>query len=143
MNRRGFTLIEVMIVIVITGILANIAIIALRGYRVKAEASRVLGDVQVIRVAVMGYYADFNGWPPEAAWSDTPPGLEPYLPVGFSFQRNGSGGPVDYRWRASADSGVAIQIGTLRADPSLVPLIEQGLKRPYTVDGWRLDQIIE
>jgi len=48
----------------------------------------VLGDLQVVRVAVMSYYADYNQFPVEAGAGTAPPNMEKYLPAGFGFQRD-------------------------------------------------------
>lgn len=49
--ERGFTLVELMTVVVITGILATVAISSLRGYVTAARSSEALAMVQSIRAA--------------------------------------------------------------------------------------------
>jgi type IV pilus assembly protein PilA len=58
MNNRGFTLIELMIVIAIIGILAAIAIPNFIAYRDKAYCSAAETDVQSIIGAISDYFSN-------------------------------------------------------------------------------------
>ena len=88
-GRLGFTLIELLVVMSIISILAGIALPILRGVIVKARAADVLGDMNVIKVAVLTYQSDHNAWPGESSRGQIPPGLEEYLPGGFTFIQDG------------------------------------------------------
>ena len=57
-NKKGFTLIELMIVIAIIGILAAIAIPNFISYRDKAYCSRAETDAQTVVAAISSYFSD-------------------------------------------------------------------------------------
>ena len=95
MSERGMTLIELTVVIVITGILANLAIPAYSDVKRRADAARVVGDFNAIRVAVYDHYAGSGTFPGSGTWGRPPATLVRSLPDGFSFQYK----TISYRWR--------------------------------------------
>lgn len=84
--KRGFTIIELLAVVLIIGILTTLGLLKFSDLRNTARAASVVGDVRVITVAALNYQADNQDWPPEAGAGVIPAGLIPYLP-GFSFSR--------------------------------------------------------
>ena len=62
-NEKGFTLIELMIVIAIIGILAAIAIPQFSAYRAKGFNSSALSDIRNLRTDLESYYAEWNAYP--------------------------------------------------------------------------------
>lgn len=63
-GNRGFTLIEILVVVVIVGILATIAIAIFPLYRDAARSARAASEIHTIANAVSGYYADRGAYPP-------------------------------------------------------------------------------
>ena len=57
---KGFTLVELLIVIVILGILATVTVFAVRGITDQGRASTCASDKKTLEVAIEAYYAQ-NG----------------------------------------------------------------------------------
>ncbi len=93
-RSRGFTIVELLIVITVIGILAAIVIVAYNGIQTRARDSRRQDDVQVITQALELYYTDNNQYPTaggsavmgaswsttaDASWQNLVTALKPYL----------------------------------------------------------------
>ncbi len=100
-RRSGFTLIEMLVVFVVLGILAGLAIPKVRSATSKAEAARVVSDARSVDLAVQGYQHDQDALPPSAGWGVTPPTLTLYLPTGMQFTYK----TLDYRLVTQARQG--------------------------------------
>ncbi len=81
----AFTLVEIMIVVVIIGLLAAMAIPALNKVRAKSQATTIANDIRTFRDAIEafvlengvfpqmtggGYPAVFSGWISESKWQE-------------------------------------------------------------------------
>ena len=64
----GFTLIEILIVMVIIGLMAVISLFALRGARESGRDAKRKGDLEAIRSALELYKADCNRYPASLPW---------------------------------------------------------------------------
>src|SRR5258708_37424361 len=62
-NQDGFTLIEIMVVILILGLLATIVVQSLRGAADKAKNTKAQADMAELKTALDRYYLD-NGFYP-------------------------------------------------------------------------------
>ena len=62
-NQKGFTLIELMIVIAIIGILAALAIPEFQRYKSRSHNTIALGDVRIVKLEVHSYYAEWAHYP--------------------------------------------------------------------------------
>lgn len=62
-NQDGFTLIEIMVVILILGLLATIVVQSLRGATDKAKRTKAQADIAEFKTALDRYYLD-NGYYP-------------------------------------------------------------------------------
>lgn len=86
-KRVGFTLIEVLTALMVMSVVARMGVPRYQEVWVRAEAARAAGDFHLVRQAAMEYLTDHNRWPQEMETGQVPPGLEPYLPDGYSFNR--------------------------------------------------------
>jgi len=63
-RKRGFTLIELMIVVAIIGILAAIAIPNFLQFQLRSKTGEAKTNLAAIRTAEEGYFAEFNNYVP-------------------------------------------------------------------------------
>ena len=107
-RRKGFSLVEVMIVIVIMGLLAGVVTVNVRGYLTKAKQNTARIEIATIVKALDTYYGAYSKYPdnnegiaaltkasdkiPEALLSN-----DPVDPWGNPYQYNapGTSGPYD------------------------------------------------
>lgn len=62
-KKRGFTLVELLVVIVIIGILSGLLMVSAGGALDKAEATKIVSDLKNIQSASVLYFADKDVWP--------------------------------------------------------------------------------
>lgn len=78
MVKKGFTLLELLIVISIIGILVTVATASYSSSQKKARNSRRMSDMKSVQNAAEQYYADNNAaYPPDTSFGDE------YLPSGW------------------------------------------------------------
>ena len=68
---KGFTLVELLIVIVILGILATVTVFAVRGITNNGKESACAADKKVLESAAESYMAQFGEYPASAATMET------------------------------------------------------------------------
>lgn len=78
-RTRGFTLVEIMVVVVIIGLLAALAIPAVRRASRSSQNGRMINDFRVFTQAFEIYNTQNGGWPDTA-----PPGVVPTLPTSIT-----------------------------------------------------------
>ena len=66
MNRRGFTIVELLVVFVVLAILASIAVLKYIDLRNHAIVADVQSELNAVRLAAYNYWADKNAFPPDA-----------------------------------------------------------------------------
>jgi type IV pilus assembly protein PilA len=69
--QKGFTLIELMIVVAIIGILAAIAIPAYQDYTIRAQVTEGLNLGGAVKVAVAEFFANTGAWPADMTTATT------------------------------------------------------------------------
>jgi general secretion pathway protein G len=78
-NQRGFSLIELIVVVTIIGILAGIAMINIQYAQRKAREAALKDNLMTMRKAIDNYYADKQKYPP--ALTDLVPGYLRRIPA--------------------------------------------------------------
>jgi len=68
---KGFTLVELLIVIVILGILATVTVFAVRGITNQGQTSACDADKKTLEVAAEAYMAQYGNYPADAAEMET------------------------------------------------------------------------
>ncbi len=109
-NEKGFTLIELMIVIAIMGILATIVIPQFRFYRARSYNSAAQSDLKNFVTAQEAYYVD------EATYASAPASL-----VGT--------------YGAFTSSGVAVTIGTANTTLYVMRAVHSSGDVTYSISG--------
>lgn len=86
-RRAGFTIIELLMVMIVIGILAGMAILKYIELRHRARAAAVAADLESVRLAGYGAFYETGNWPSDASAGVVPAALVQYLPANFSFDR--------------------------------------------------------
>jgi len=86
-SRRGFTLIELMIVMLVIAILAGMMVMRYIELKHRALTAQATADMENVRMAAFTKFYDTGQWPSPQGPGVVPPELVPYLGAGFSFNR--------------------------------------------------------
>jgi general secretion pathway protein G len=70
-RRKGFTLVELLLVIMIIGILSGMMMLSTGSATDGAESVKVINDLRNMKGAALMYYMDNNAWPPIGTISGT------------------------------------------------------------------------
>jgi len=89
---RGFTLVELMVVVAIIAILAAAVVPSMVGRTEKAKRSRAMADISAYKTALTAFYLDIGRYP------TTEEGLEALIrpPGGIDADKYQEGGYLDY-----------------------------------------------
>jgi prepilin-type N-terminal cleavage/methylation domain-containing protein len=110
---KGFTLVELLIVIVILGILATVTVFAVRGITDKGTTSACNTDKATVQTATESYFAQYGSTTGIASTSAT-------VPAGIPAASNAIvTKPSGVAWNAGANPGATlVAAGLLRSTPT-------------------------
>lgn len=117
-RSRGFSLIEILIVIIIIGILSGSLMITIGSATSKSEATKIVSNLEVLKTAVVMYYADNQQWfsQSEQGWGVISiNSLSQYLDRGIPEPHNITG-PKD--WNNASKNPYFIYVSGPGSDPS-------------------------
>ncbi|NIP77917.1 MAG: prepilin-type N-terminal cleavage/methylation domain-containing protein [Gemmatimonadetes bacterium] len=105
MNREGFTVVELLIVLVIIGILAAVAVPKYDAAREEAHVSTMQEDLRALQTAQTRYYEDLGSglsyWTGELMPGMPEPALDFEASAGVTIVVSSEDAAVGYRARAS------------------------------------------
>jgi prepilin-type N-terminal cleavage/methylation domain-containing protein len=105
-DSAGFTLVEIMIVVVIIGLLAAMGIPALGRVRERTENTTVANDLRTFSAAFDQYALEFGSWPADGAAGVVP--VEMTGRISAAAWTRGTPGRGRFDWE---NGGVGIQAG--------------------------------
>ncbi|HWA58868.1 MAG TPA: prepilin-type N-terminal cleavage/methylation domain-containing protein [Gemmatimonadales bacterium] len=143
MRRRGFTMVEIVVVLVVLGLLSGLAVLKYIDLTRTATAAKIAGEFVTVRLAAYNYEADHNNqWPSDQGPGVIPPEFNGYLPQGFTFTYPSYQLDWDNRTPSLVPYELAISMTT--TDPRLVAALRQhlGTRSPYFWVGNRLTFIL-
>lgn len=145
-GRRGFTFIELLIVVAVIGILAGLGLLKYMDLRHRALSAQVIGDLEAIRLAGYTGFYETGKWAPDAGAGVKPAGLNSYLSSSFSFTK------PDYTldWENFVPPGggpsggmqVGIVVSASNARLARTLALNLGSKAPFFVAGTTLTYVI-
>jgi prepilin-type N-terminal cleavage/methylation domain-containing protein len=141
-SRAGFTLVELLTVVIILGILAGIGLLKYLDLRNTARAAEVAGDFRAVMVGAYNYYSDFGDWPSDAGPGAPPPGLVPYLPASFTFSKPEYTLEYDNLGLGGGAYMVGVTVSSSDADLMAKLIRNLGNKNPYFAAGGTLTYVI-
>jgi prepilin-type N-terminal cleavage/methylation domain-containing protein len=142
--KRGFTLIELMVVVIVLGVLSGIGLLKYIDMRNAALATQMSQELRAVTVASLNYYADLEQWPPDAGAGAVPAGLGPLLPGQLSTSFDRGQYILDYEAIGDPTSGYLIAVSVSTTDTRLFAKFVQylGTKAPFSVAGNTLTYLI-
>jgi prepilin-type N-terminal cleavage/methylation domain-containing protein len=105
-KQAGFTLVEIMIVVVILGLLASMAVGTIGRVRERTENTTVFNDLRTFASAFEQYSLELGSWPPDGDAGVVPPAMAGR--INEAAWTRGTPGGGRYDWE---NGGVGIRAG--------------------------------
>ncbi|MGH7218222.1 MAG: type IV pilin protein [Candidatus Microsaccharimonas sp.] len=143
LKQKGFTIVELLIVVVVIAILAAITIVSYNGITQQSRLSVMQSDISAMNKAILMYHAKHGHYPYSGATganvtgpSINIPGLSEFLPNPPRIPDDGNSGYYAYIWSAN---GADYKIIRLVPSGAMLPQHERDLPNidpQRTTRGW-------
>lgn len=105
-KARGFTLVELLVVVAIIGILASIITVSVSGSRARGKDSKRISDIRAIQLALETYFNDNGFYPTRLYAAGTySPNFVNYMPSVPYDPNSVSGSLLEYKYSAYNAAG--------------------------------------
>ena len=141
-GRRGFTLVEIMVVVAIISVLATISVPALRRVQRKTKVTAIVNDFRVFGAAFETYAQETGTWPAEVAAGVFPVEMSQRINSTMWMRKTPMGGK--YNWERNQfnlfgtyQAAIAISAvpgAPLPLDVNMLYDLEHAIDSPTTVD---------
>lgn len=84
-TQRGFTLLELLVVVTIIGMLSSVVLASVSAARIKARDARRVSDLKQLQLALQLYYGENSAYPVATQYSSSEPSSSAFYvnPAGF------------------------------------------------------------
>ena len=116
-ERSGFTLVEIMIVVMIIGLLVALAIPSFYRARMNSQNVAFMNDLRIATAAFEQYALDHTTYPPDNTPGIIPPGMVDYLSHMHWTENTPIGGQWDWDCgQFGVKAGVSVYFGSAMQD---------------------------
>ena len=143
---RGFTFIEMLIVMIVIGLLAALATLKYIDLRNRALTAQAASDMEAVRLAAYSTWYETGNWPADVGSGVVPVEMTAYLPKGFVFSRPEYTLDWENLVPPSGGTSAGMQLGVIisSSNPRMQLALEQSLgnKGPFFITGSDLTFVI-
>jgi len=100
---KGFTIIELLIVMAVIAILVGIAVPSFRGIQTEAWKAKAEGDVKVVKIALESYWKTNGSFPAETNYQATLLAASPRILEGNLYDPFGATATTMYQYKLSTN----------------------------------------
>ena len=145
-GRRGFTFVELLVVMIVIGLLAGLGMLKYMDLRHRAMSAQAIADLEAIRLAGYSAWYETGVWPGEAGAGVVPPTLKPYLSGSFAFVKP----EYTLDWEnfvppgGGPSGGMQLGVVLTSSNTRLTKVLAQNLgdKAPFFIIGGNLTYVI-